>query len=199
MKIVCIGDSLTEGDHGVFGSNWGGNIKAENYPFFLSQILGVEVVNCGKCGFRSSDYLKYYQDGNATVTGADAVIVMLGTNGGMEPDADTPDNTAYEKLLKLIKTDAPQAKIVLCTPPHATENPASPTYGHAPQVKQAVKYVRSLCEKQGYPLIDLATCPEFTAENEPIMQPNDGLHYGEAGYKVMAQFIADGLKQLKIV
>ncbi len=34
MRICCLGDSLTEGDYGVFGKRGIANVHAENYPFF---------------------------------------------------------------------------------------------------------------------------------------------------------------------
>ena len=199
MKILCIGDSLTEGDYGYKYQRGVKNVHPENYPYFLSKILGVETVNAGKCGFTPSKYLQCYQEGNVTAKGADAVIILLGTNGGLDPDADTQGNADYETLVGLVRRDAPDAVILVCTPPHVTENPAYINCGYAERVKKAARWVldydrRRIVEmgetaKRG--LIDLADTPMFTAENERIMQPNDGLHFGATGYLKMAEFIAE--------
>ncbi len=191
MKILCIGDSLTEGDYGYKYQRGVKNVHPENYPYFLSKILGVETVNAGKCGFTPSKYLQYYQEGNVTAKGADAVIILLGTNGGLDPDADTQGNADYETLVGLVRRDAPDAVILVCTPPHVTENPAYINCGYAERVKKAEKWVLAYAERSGFPLIDLADTPMFTAENERIMQPNDGLHFGATGYLKMAEFIAE--------
>lgn len=195
MKIICMGDSLTEGDYGVFGKSGIGNVQKENYPYFLSKLTGAEVLNYGKCGYRASTYLDYYKSGKADVSGSDAVIVMLGTNGGMDDEKITNDNLAYDELIKNIKRDAPCAKIFLCTPPHVTVQKEKSNYGYAEQVEKAVRFVRKYSEENGYECIDLALCDMFTDENEVIMQPNDGLHYCEIGYAVMAVYIKNALKK----
>lgn len=198
-KITCIGDSLTEGDYGVFGKSGIANVQEKNYPYYLQKLLNTEVVNCGKCGFTATSYLEYYKDGNVCTDGADLVIVMLGTNGGLDDKAHVSGNDDYDALIKLIKSDAPEAAIVLCTPPHATVNPQMSNCGYANRVEKAVKFVRRYAEENNLKCIDLAGCKAFTDENEPIMQPNDGLHYSEVGYGIMAVYIKDALKKLNII
>ncbi len=197
MIISCIGDSLTEGDYGVFGKRGIANKHKENYPFFLAELLEAEVRNFGKCGCRSSMIVDRYKDGKIDVKCSDVIIIMLGTNGGQHPtDMTVKENAAYKELVELCKKDAPEAKIVLCTPPHATEDPEFSNCGYAPQVNDAVDFVRLFAKTEGLPLIDVAACPEFTAENEHIYQSNDGLHFVEAGYKALAKFIAENLKSI---
>lgn len=194
MKIYCLGDSLTEGDYGVYGKRGIANIQPKNYPKFLAELSGATVVNCGKCGYRTTDYLRYYDSGNVQLQDGDIIIIMLGTNGGLDPEQETPENLAYRQLLDRCGTDAPSAHIYLCTPPHASQDPNKPHFEKAPQVKKAVAFVRKLAMEHDLPVIELALCPDFTAENEHIMQPNDGLHYGEIGYQVMAKFIFNAIK-----
>ena len=188
MKILCIGDSLTEGDYGYKYQRCVMNRHPENYPYFLGKILGVETVNAGKCGFTSSKYLEYYKAGNVTAKGADVVIILLGTNGGLDPEADTQGNADYEALVGLVRQDAPNAKIVICTPPHVCAG-----CGCAEKVDKAVRWVRAYAERSGLALIETDDVPVFTAENEKIMQPNDGVHFGATGYLMMAEFIAEHL------
>ena len=194
MKIVCLGDSLTEGDYGISGKRGIANVHAENYPFFLSKILNVETVNYGKCGYRASTFLKFYEDGNVSLDGADAVIVMLGTNGGHSGEGDCHENDCYARLIEHCQKDAPAAKLIICTPPHVTEDKSYSNCGYAPQVREAVTFVRKFASERKITLIDLAACPLFTAETESVMQPNDGLHFTEKGYKTLAGVIANELK-----
>ena len=193
-KICCLGDSLTEGDYGVFGKSGIANVQPENYPYFLSQITGCEVRNFGKCGYTATTYLNHYKEGYVNLEGADAVVILLGSNGGHETEVNTPANDDFRELLRLCRQDAPEAKFFLCTPPHATENPAWSNYGYAPQVAKAVGFVRILAAETGIPLIETALCPEFTAENEEIYQSNDGIHMNRAGYEALAKFIAAGME-----
>lgn len=196
MRIVCIGDSLTEGDYGVFGKSGIANVHPENYPYFLSQLMDCEVSNCGKCGFTSSSYLKMYREGKVDVHDADAVLLMLGTNGGLDPDGDTQGNRDYDTLVGLIRRDAPQARLILLTPPHVTVNPAFSNCGYLPRVEAAVGFTRAYAAAHDLPLIDAAAFPDFTAETEAVYQANDGLHFVEAGYRRLAERIAEALRPL---
>ena len=189
--ICCLGDSLTEGDYGVYGKSGIANVKPENYPYFPAKITGCTVKNFGKCGYTSTSYLRFYRDGHVDLRGADAVIIMLGTNGGLDPLEDTQGNEDFRELLRLCRQDAPSAEIFLCTPPHVTENPVWSNCGYAPQVEKAVAFVRNLAKEMDFPLIETALCPDFTTENEGVMQPNDGLHFGLVGYEVLARFVAN--------
>lgn len=191
--ICCLGDSLTEGDYGIFGKSGIANVKPENYPLFLQQLTGKKVKNYGKCGYNATTFLQFYLDGNVDLSNAETVIIMLGTNGGLDPVEETRGNRDFRELLRLCRQDAPGANIYLCTPPHVTENPAYSNCGYAPQVEKAVAFVRDLAQKTGTELIETALCPDFTAENEAVMQPNDGLHFGRTGYETLAKFIADAL------
>lgn len=200
MKIVCIGDSLTEGDYGVFGKSGIGNVKEKNYPYFLAEMLPEHtVLNCGKCGHTSTTYLELYKDGFANTKGADIIIIMLGTNGGLDDEIEVQGNADYKTLIDMCSTDAPNAKIILCTPPHATENPEYSNFGYVPKVKKAVKFVRKFANEYSYQIIDVAECGKFTAQNEAIMQPNDGLHFSEIGYKTLAEVIKSGLQKLSLI
>ena len=140
------------------------------------------------------DLERLWNDGrNVDLTGADRVIIMLGSNGGLDPEEETQGNRDFRELLSLCRQDAPNAAIYLCTPPHATEDPRWSNCGYAPQVEKAVAFIRKIAAEMQFPLIETALCPEFTAENEDIMQPNDGLHFGEKGYETLAKFIANAL------
>ena len=193
-NIYCLGDSLTEGDYGVYGKSGIANVQPENYPYFLAKLTGCNVHNLGKCGYSATCYLQFYREGNVRLSDADTVIIMLGSNGGLDPVENTQGNEDFRELLRLCRQDAPGAKLYLCTPPHATENPAWSNCGYAPQVQKAVEFVRILAKETGATLIETALCPDFTAENETVMQPNDGLHFGRVGYEILAKFIADELR-----
>ena len=196
MIICCIGDSLTEGDYGIKNTRCVANVHKENYPFFLSRLTGAEVRNYGRCGWRSSDMLAWYEQGGIDLRGADAVILMLGTNGGQCADGDSEQNAAYRRLVIHIREDQPGAKLYLVTPPNATTNPEYSNCGYAPQVAEAVGFVRRLAAEMTLPLIDIAASKRITPETEAIMQPNDGLHFTETGYLTLAEEIYDAIMTL---
>lgn len=199
MRICCLGDSLTEGDYGVFGKRGIANVHSENYPYFLKESLKCQVLNYGKCGYTSTSYLKHYKEGRADVKGADIVLIMLGSNGGLDPANETQGNADFIDLISLVREDAPKSTVVLITPPHVTENPEYSNCGYISNVLKAQKFVKEVSEKLSLPLIDLGAFEEFNADTEKIYQPNDGLHFTEKGYRVMAEFIEKELKKLNLV
>lgn len=189
MKICCIGDSLTEGDYGVYGKRGIANVHEKGYPYFLQKLTCAEVCNFGKCGWRSVDMLAWYEEKGFSVAGSDVILLMLGTNGGQSAEGDSPDNDAYLRLIGCLQAEAPAARIYLCTPPHVTVDPAMSNCGYAPQVAEAVGFVRKTAKRMNLPIIDLAADPHFTDETEKEMQPNDGLHFTEKGYETLANVI----------
>lgn len=196
MKICCLGDSLTEGDYGVKGKSGIANINEKNYPYFLSQNTGWEVKNFGFCGVNPSHFLGIYNDGGVDVTGADVVVIMLGTNGGLDPKTDTQANADYRKIVEKCKEQSNGAKIAVVTPPHVTKNPEFSNYGFAPRVNAAVDFVREFAKVNDVYLFDLANTDLFTDENEDVMQANDGLHFVESGYKTLAEYIEKEIRKI---
>ncbi len=124
---------------------------------------------------------------------------MLGTNGGLNANEETQGNADFKALLSLVHSDAPNAKIVLITPPHVTENPEYSNCGYINNALNAQQFVKKLSVELDLPLIDLGEFEEFNQENEKIYQSNDGLHFNEKGYKVMADFIFNELKKLNLI
>ena len=197
MIIVCIGDSLTEGDYGIKGVRGVANVQSDNYPYFLSLMSGAEVRNYGKCGIRASGFLKLYDEGKVDVKGADAIFVMLGTNGGQSASEDTYDNRCYEELIVKLMKDAPQAKLVLIVPPQGTVNPEYSNCGYMPQIIEAQKFTRMMAEKYSLALLDAGKDKHFSPENEYVMQPEDGLHLGFMGYARLADMVNGAVKPLR--
>ncbi len=191
MLICCLGDSLTKGDYGVKGMSGVANVKEENYPYFLAKLLNCETKNYGYCGIKPEQYLWAYKDGSIDVSKADVIIVMLGTNGGLSAEDETQNNIAFKELIQCIKFDAPNAKVYICTPPFATENPEYSNFGYAPRVKEATRFIKKFCNENGYNIIDVNACKDFCEENVDILQSNDGLHMSKTGYKTLAKFIAE--------
>ena len=194
-QIVCIGDGITEGDYS--GKNKVTlSLHSRNYPYFLQQALGAEVVNYGKKDATAKTVLEAYKNGTINVKNADIITIMLGTNQGLEGDM----GTAYNELLDLIAKDKKaDAKVVLLTPTHATSDNKKAGKGNAATVDKAAVVVRAAAEARGFALIDvLAESPIQTA-TENNYQPHDGLHLTEAGHKVLAEFLLTEMAELALV
>ncbi len=194
MVICCLGDSLTEGDYGVYGKRGIANVHSLNYPYYLAKMLGTEVRNFGRCGYRPTDFLERWEINGVNIKDADVILLMLGANGGMSMEDETEQNYAYRKIVARCRGEAPQAEILLVTTPHVTVNSEYSNCGYAMQVSEAVGFTRRYAREAKLKLIDLASYNCFSAENEKVLQPNDGLHYAAFGYFLMAHFIAQALE-----
>ena len=195
LKIALLGDSLTEGDQGTDRPGYS-FMDYRNYPYYLSELLGCQTENFGKCGYTTESYLMCYPS-EVDVSDADVILVMLGTNAGM---ADKSLQQRYRSLLKQLDKDKKEgAIVVLVTPPHATEIEGKVNYGYNPNVVSAAEYVRSYAASKGYLLIDAYSDSPVQEENEAIYQPNDGLHMNSVGYKAFAEFIAGKLIGLGVI
>lgn len=191
LKIACLGDSLTEGDYGLKVGV--ANVFYRNYPFYLAQLTGATTVNYGYCGITSSIFLQEYRAGKVKVSDADVVILMLGTNLGLEGELGED----YGRLVDEIQADMKfGAKLILVTPPHATEDPSRPNYGYNGNVKSAAEFVRGFAVEMGLPLIDAYADSPIQSENEDKYQSHDGLHMNEAGYGAFAAFVAEKLAEI---
>lgn len=144
-RIICIGDSLTEGSCNVDG---GGTIAFGNYsyPTILSRMTGVQVLNYGISGDCAStsqhvcDLQRCYlvrakKRGFFLDFKADAFIVALGTNdiskegsftGNVSTDIDLEDSEknarnsvgGYASILSLIRHHNPKSFIFCVTLPN---------------------------------------------------------------------------------
>ena len=192
-NIYCIGDSLTEGDYGVYQQKGIKNVQRENYPYYLSRLTGAKVTNYGRCGHRAIHCLELCKQKVIDVQDADLILIMLGTNGGFSTTEDTQDNGAYRSIINYCKSKAPNAKIYLIAPPYATENPMYSNYGYAENVTNAGEFVKGVAKEMDLKVIDLKECEELGVEQDDIMRPNDGLHCTQVGYYTIAKYIYDNL------
>ena len=197
MHILCIGDSLTEGDYGCRPGV--ACVKPENYPYFLSRELGCTVCNAGKCGYNATQALNYYLEGNIPNDCYDVILVMLGTNLGLSYDGDTTHRDSYRALLCRLKEDYPSSVIVCLTPPHATVRPEYPNCGYEKYVENARKDIIKIAKELSLPLIDVWKDSPIQDGHEEEYQPVDGLHLGRTGYALLASFIAGELKKAGFV
>lgn len=196
LRILCIGDSLTEGDHGKIEDSAVMNVKHTNYPFYLSKILNnLDITNAGKCGYTAKswyngEFSKY------TYTNYDVVIILMGINGGLTDEhiddgGDVEkyplDNTAgytayYCKLIEELIKSNNKLQIILCSYPHVQNNGLEGTRITIPKI--AYRY--------GCTHIDLSEI------GVSVFTPNylnniDKLHLTDLGYQRVASYIASQL------
>ena len=202
LNIVCIGDSLTEGDLGAEPYASRQNITPYNYPYWMRKYLGCSVENKGKSGYTTLQSWNNVVQ-NIDFTDKNTVIIMLGSNGGLTDTIDTDcsgdDYTQYANTntgcyCKIIEYIMEQtncaAQIILCTPPHVSTIRGS----KRTSTIQAAEVVRKIAERYCLPLIDMMKHGGFSDYNENVFQPVDGLHFSIDGYKKMGTFIGSRVK-----
>lgn len=117
-KILCIGDSLTEGrcEYKVDGTNKEFTATDYSYPTFLKAFTGRDVTNAGDAGETTVSWYNIHQ--NDDLSGHDACIIALGRNDYVPDDRETTDEQRIEALNAIItkvKTENPQITIFLST------------------------------------------------------------------------------------
>ena len=126
--ILCIGDSLTEGDYGSEPEGTA-NVHPEGYPYFLEKYLGVTAINAGKCGFTSLDYWKYPLKTLDLSTASASASCWAPTAASQIPSKRTPPHPPMKTMpiLALAATapssniwidQNPDMPIFLCTCPY---------------------------------------------------------------------------------
>ncbi len=197
--VACVGDSITAGVGASSGNT--------NYPADLQGLFGssVQVKNFGHSGatMLSVGDLPYqqqseYSGATSFVSGAGSsatvdVIIMLGTNDSKPYNWTVGTSTRAAQF----KTDcaamvdhfaqlSTHPLVYLALPPHAYTNSyqISGTIIH----DQIVPIIQQVAAEKGIPVIDVDAPTTGHAELFP-----DGVHPNDAGYKLLAQVMHDGL------
>jgi acyl-CoA thioesterase I len=189
IKVVCVGDSITEGS--------GLKVQSKTaYPAVLNNILGSEyaVLNSGRSSTtmqKTGDvpYWNCKEFTNTFVYQPDIIIIKLGTNDTKPRNwhADRYEKD-YQALIDTFKTMPSNPKIYLCLPVPAFKtkwgiNDSAITNGVIPIIKKIAKTNK-------LPVIDLHSKMKDQGANFP-----DSIHPNEKAAQVMAKIIADEIKK----
>ncbi len=211
MRIVCMGDSITEG-YGL------GEDQSVTYPSQLQHILnnGTEVLNYGVCSSCVIDteymgqpmglpYIRQKKYHEALDAMGDIYIIMLGTNDandGYDPNAKKrlPQDdlfsknhlftSSYRHIIRDILNVVPDAKIYLVSP-----IPINKCLWPKHQEKYLLKIIpqiKKLAKEFDLSYIDLHK--EFEAipdEHYLRLYQDDGLHPNTTGAMMIASIIAN--------
>lgn len=176
MRVLCLGDSLTEGTVGV------GFI-----PFLKESLPKHQYVNLGVNGDTISGLRrraeKLQQRG-------DAAIVWIGTNDVMM-HLDWVDNAtaAEEDYRLLLRAAAKRARVVFTLPPLIAGRDSASMYEYS--LGRATEMVRRLTEDASCRYVDIQASFVWRQDREYTI---DGAHLNEAGAKLVAQVVAEHLR-----
>lgn len=164
MKIICLGDSFTEGFL----------VENRSYTRFLSK-AGFDVVNLGRNGSTSGEMLARYEGYIMTADPADLLIIFGGTNDFM---------LGYSvdlvfKNLKSIVDIAKARKILLIGPPFVEEEECYPVYG---EINKKIASLKEKIKTLGKDYIDAEAIPGHYL---------DGVHLGDDFHENLAAKIIE--------
>ncbi len=193
-RIICHGDSLTEGADIETGGRW---------PSLLQTALNIQVVNNGIGGDSTAGMLSRFRT-EVLNSGPDAVILMGGTN---DLWWDLPINIPISNLF----TMAYQAQYYEILPLFGLPIPflpdrAAEQAGSAPeagfkkmsaQLEQFVKRLKTSAEQSDIAVLDFYSL--FVDHNQSIHADSfleDGVHPNLLGHKRMAEFATLAIESL---
>ncbi|RSX54402.1 lipolytic protein G-D-S-L family [Bifidobacterium goeldii] len=191
--LVCVGDSITQGDTGM------GFMAPYPWPQQVGKLLGVDVRNCGYCGASTTDYRTYqpWQAARAALPQATVMTIGLGTNDiDLEHARDIP---ALERVAtqlaqivdEALAINARMRVVVLSVPQFATAEPimsrlSSPIIR---EMNRAVSMLNDcyvgLCERRGWMYLDYADVLNGRRELY-----GNTIHPNQRGYDAIAAAIA---------
>lgn len=184
--LVCFGDSLTARHEGKDSPRLTEKLTYE-LPTF-------RVVNAGVSANTTKDALRRVEK-DVLTRSPDLVTVLFGSNDAAV-HKKVALNTYEENLLKIIQQIGPE-KAILITPPPVDEK-LQPNRKNSELAKYA-DAVKRVSEKTGSYLIDFYTelysKPNYKELLVGIL--NDGLHFGEAGYDILANLITEKILDIE--
>jgi len=163
--VIAFGDSLTEGV---------GARDGNDYPAVLSQLLGVEVLNRGVAGETTTDAMRRL-DEDVLNEDPRIVIVCLGGNDGIQK---LPIETTFANLRQIIETIQQKGALVVLVGVRS-----------ATLTDQYGGHFQKLARETGCVLV-----PDILAGilSDPTKK-SDPIHPNDAGYRLMAERIAEKL------
>jgi len=208
VSIACLGDSITEAANLSDREDY----KQYSYPARLKEQLGAgEVVNLGIGG---SSIGRYWE--NAFVDryreipeDTDLILIMGGTNDGFcmnQEELGTMDERKertfigdLDELLKGLKENYPDAKIVLVTPlPNVLHDILRKERDYLLPQSTIVNAMKALAMEYEIPVIDLYNSNILDTHDAAVIYNYmpDGVHCNEAGYTLLAEHLAAELIRL---
>lgn len=115
-KILCVGDSLTEGVCNYMENGQSVNnvaFKKYSYPAYLAKLTGCEVTNAGVAGLTTEQW--YTAKASTDYSGHDVAIIQLGVNDALGSGWTQNASTAMGNIVNKLKAENNGIKIYIAT------------------------------------------------------------------------------------
>jgi len=184
-KIVCIGDSLTEGYQIAEDRCW---------PSLLNKEAAYEIINSGICGDTTAGMLARFHE-MVIAHKPNYVIIMGGTN---DIWFNIPDNQIIANILamtRLARHHQVQSIIGIPTPYYVPDVEEGEHFfmdlkGMHQRLSEYTQTLRRFAVDDDQPLID------FSQQLSVSLFLEDGLHPNEAGHRAMANNAKESLASI---
>ncbi len=206
LTINFLGDSITQGVGLSENGKTFHQIIKEKYDLKHAYNYGVAGTRIARQIVASKEFTTYdlcFELRAETMErSADAVVVMGGTNDFAHGDApfgtyDSDDVFTFcgavNSLIKKLKMDFPDAKIVFMTPIHM-RGEDGPSLPDGKILADYADAIRKICAQHGVCVIDLFKINPLDPTDATLVP--DGIHPGDKGHAIMAEFIEKELLKL---
>lgn len=184
MKILLTGDSIIARHEGLDEPRLNYELK--------KRIQNVNLINTAVSGINSGAFFARLGELVLTVKPCDKIVILLGTND-LATHKQVP-LTQFKQNMQLIASSIiclywPQ-NVVLVSPPAVDEQKQ-----HVRNNKLVASYaqvVKEVAAEYNFSYIDLCSAMIKHGNLAKLCQgeKNDGLHFGDSGYKLLADLIA---------
>ena len=207
-KIACLGDSLTEGSNLDDLENY----QQYSYPSVLKRLLNAEEVY--NLGIGGSSYGRYWEQAfvdryKEIPQDADIILIMGGTNdgfaasdkelGSLEEKAPRTYYGDVDELMRGLKADYPNAKIIFVTPlPNILHDYLRSEREYLLPQQVFADAIKELAAQHQIDVIDLYHSNILDTHDAQVISNYmpDGVHGNQAGYQILAEHIAKEMIQI---
>lgn len=194
MKIICVGDSITQGHNDTKNTYWTNNFQG--YLDSKHTVVGYGLNGTFVQHTASQPYVNYQPYQASLLSKPDIVIIILGTNDSMtnawtsaSPETFVND---YVKLVKTYQNLPTSPTVILGLPPYALPGCKYSIRNNIIE-GEIIPAIYRVAEKTGVQVIDTHT-PTVNAPASWYME--DGVHPLDGARKAIAKAITDALKPI---
>ena len=206
LTINFLGDSITEGYGTTAQDKVFHQVIKEKYNMKFAYNYGLSGTRIARQIVPSRENanwdLTFELRSETMERNADAIVVFGGTNDFGHGDApfgtlDSEDKYTFcgavNSLIKTLKQNFPQAKLIFMTPIHRLDE-AQPAMPDSKKLKDYVNAILTICKSHKVSVIDLFKINPLDPTDKEVVP--DGLHPNDKGHAIMAQVIAEELLKL---
>lgn len=190
MRVLLTGDSIIARNEGKNEPHLNWNLQ--------KLLLGVELENTAVSGINSGAFLARLNELVLSVKQCDNLVILLGTND-LATHKQVPARQ-FKQNMEIISS----AIICQYYPPHVLFI-SPPAVDETKQqvrnntlVAEYAQIVKDIAHEYHFRYADLAQAMRNAGDLTEICRgmKNDGLHFGDRGYEILGNLVAENLKQM---